>query len=122
MNNEPEFLNLSKFKTKIFKISLDDGVTMHRMKPASVQDFIDNTEIMQELGTEFDLKTEIKVLNDMLSKSFPTVPEGEFLKLEMAQMNELLDNVRKINGEDKVTEELKKGENVGSENPTETGQ
>src|SRR4051812_28489368 len=85
-----------------------DGVD-HELKPVTVEDFVENIQTMQKLGTgNLDVATEKAMLVDMLAQVLPTIGAPRLSKLTMQQLHTLIDFCREHNGEKDVPKEAVK--------------
>jgi hypothetical protein len=91
----------------------------HRLAPLTVKLFIENTKLIQAMGTTGSIDDEIGIARAMLRGVFPTLSVEDFDELSLDQMNALIDFAMKANGQKDMEEK------VGAEaegNPPKAGE
>lgn len=92
---DAKLLNLDEFSESESLNIVLNGAT-HKLQEMTVSDFI---WAQKELKRQEGLNDEVAVFESlvtMLSRQFPTVPEGEFNKLPMSKLRKLMDFVNAI--------------------------
>lgn len=75
-----------------------DGVT-HELKITTVDDFIENTRLIESLGTSATMDDEIKVIVKILCRLLPSLNEERLRKLTLPQLRKLNEWARGAGGE-----------------------
>jgi hypothetical protein len=78
----------------------------HKMRSATVMDFIENTKAVQNMPVEAGLEQEVDVIIGILTRAFPTITAEEFKKLELVKLNAILEMTRTANGEKQVADAI----------------
>jgi hypothetical protein len=92
----------------------------HPLKPVSVDDFVQNTKMLQAIegdGAE-DFEATMAHTKDLLSRAFPTMTPAIIGSMSMLQMNKLIEFAHGINGQ-KAAEVSAAA--VAAENPPKAG-
>ncbi len=114
--NSPNFLNLDEIISEGDEVSFKLNGKSHRMTEATVQDFVNNTRLLQNLGVDGDIEKETQTIVKVIKSSFPTVNEDDLMQLKMKQLSSLMEFMRQHNGEQEVEDEIyKAAEEVGLE-------
>lgn len=93
-----------------------DGVD-HPVEPITVEQFVENMQTMERLGLgNLSAKEEKDLMVQMLVQTLPSIGADRLNKLQLIQLNALIEFTRKYNGETKVADEVKK---ETTENPPE---
>ena len=79
--------------------------------PVSVETFIANMKLIQEVGQDASPEDEIRLIVTLVNKSIPTFPAEDLYKLSLEQLRGLLEFVKKFNGE---TADVAKHAEVGA--------
>lgn len=90
-----KLLNLDEFGANETLTIVLNGAE-HKLQEMTVSDFI---WAQKELKTQEDMKDELAVFESlvrMLSRQFPSVPDGEFNKLPMSKLRALMDFVNTL--------------------------
>jgi len=112
--NGPVYLDLDAIENEVEIVVKLNGKE-HALQPITVDDFIYNTKLVQDLGTNPDFEKETMTIIKMLIRAFPTMTEEELRKLPLVKLNAILDFAQKHNGskqvEESMAEEAKEVEN-----------
>ena len=95
------------------------GGVEHKLVPITLEDFVRNTKIVQDMGVTTDPETEMKLVTDMLFRAFPTMTPEITNKLTLIQLNTLMEFAQKHNGTKKVEKEA--GDDAAA-HPAQAGQ
>lgn len=71
----------------------------HVLKETTVDDFIENTALLQNLRTDGDLKAEVDVMKKLIVRAFPSITVDEIGTMTVKQMNRLVEFSRQYGGE-----------------------
>ncbi len=66
----------------------------HEMKVATVDDFIANMAMMEQLGTKPSMTEELKVMIEIISKAFPTLGREQIGKFQFSALSKIFEIVR----------------------------
>ena len=104
--NTTQYLDLDALLTveKVLKV----GGKEHKLQPVTVEGFVRNVKMVQDLGKSGDLETEMKLIVSMLSDAFPTFPESEMRKLPLDHLNKILAFAQENDGTTDVAKEAEK--------------
>lgn len=97
-------LNLDALKTEAPVAIVLDGVR-HEMKVATVQTFVDNLKLIEELGTNPSMIREIEAAKTIILRSFPTLSEEQVGNFPLDTLQQLSDLARGANDEIVTTDE-----------------
>jgi hypothetical protein len=106
MSASPTYLDLDAIETEVNLVVKLKGHE-HRMVPITVQDFIQNMQIVQSMGTAGDITKEMELLITMLDKVFPTITRDELWKLTLPQLQAMFNMAQKLGGAEAVADEAK---------------
>ena len=123
-----KLLDLDAVHTDLSDVGIKLAGAIHKLKPLSVLDYIENTKLMQRLRLEAgDMEKEFEATIEIVARSFPTIQADDLRKLTFIQLNKLVAFARQANGETAIDEavqaptpaEAPAGEvaSIGSENP-----
>lgn len=71
----------------------------HAMQPTTVQGFIDNVKLVEELGTDSSVVQEMEVMIKIITKAFPTIGEDEVRSWPLENLQSISDLARGQNAE-----------------------
>jgi hypothetical protein len=92
------------------------GGLEHKLAQVSVEDFIANTKAVEAFRNGVQgVEAEIELAIGMLKKAFPTMIDDMLRKLNILQLNKLVEFSQRNNGTKKVEEE------AAAENPPKAG-
>lgn len=111
------FLDLDAVKPEV-DVSIKINGTTHNLVPPSVEDFLENTKMIQAAATQTDLQAQFDMTIKMLIRAFPTLPEKDLRGLTLPQLNRLIEFAQEHSGEKKVSGEM---EAAAAENPPVAG-
>lgn len=82
----------------------------HRLVPITLEDFVKNTKLVEKLneGDKTDgeaLELQVNTLIDMVGRAFPTIGADRLRRLNIPQLNQLLDVAKSNNGQETVEKE-----------------
>lgn len=86
-------------------VDLDADVTInwkgvkHKLSPITVEQFIQNTKKLQEIGGKPNLEQEFEIVLVMVHNAFPTIPMADLKTIELVKLNKILEFAREYNGE-----------------------
>lgn len=113
MSNAPKYLDLDSLVGEIeFVVKLNGHE--HRLKEASVGDFIANTKQLQAMDGKLTVEDELTQLMAMILRSFPTMKQADLTSLTVVQLNKLVETAFEINGQTKTSENVKSEAEVGN--------
>ena len=92
-----KYLDLDSVDSGLEVVVKLDGVE-HKLQQVTVEDFIANTKLLQNMKAEASLEEEVEVVITMLLRAFPTMNREQLRKLSMAKLNAILDFAQKHNG------------------------
>lgn len=79
----------------------------HPLMPVSVETFVRNVKLVQELGTNPGFDKEVETIVKMLGDAFPSVGEAEFRKMPLDHLNKILSFAQDNDGTNAVDEAAK---------------
>jgi hypothetical protein len=79
-------------------IVTEDG-TRHAMKPATVQSFINNVRLVEDLGTKSSVVDEMEAMIKIIDGAFPTIGEKEIRSWPLENLQSISDLARGQNAE-----------------------
>jgi hypothetical protein len=79
----------------------------HKLKQASVADFIANTKQLQKLQGKMTIEEEFDQLIEMILRCFPTMKRDDIDGMTVPQMNRLVATAFEMNGQQEAGEALK---------------
>lgn len=88
----------------------------HEMKPATVQSFIDNVKMIEELGTNASVVEEMEAMIKIIIGAFPTIDDKEVRSWPLENLQSISDLARGQNGELVTSDEQKAKEAEDSGN------
>lgn len=117
MTSNVTYIDLDAVKPEVaLEVGLDGQ--KHALKPITVEEFIANLRLMEQMGATGSIEKETEILVEMLSRAFPTIGKERLWKLTVSQLNELLALAKRFNGQDRVSDDVKAELAAqGSENP-----
>lgn len=80
-----------------FGVTLD-GVS-HSLVLASVDDFLENTKLINSMTAETPFEEQVNITIGMLARSFPSIGEARLRKLTFPQLKKINDFARSAGGE-----------------------
>lgn len=96
-NTTQTFLDLDAILPERVGVKIN-GVT-HIIQEVSVETFIENMKLVQSVGENIAPEEEIELIVKLTSKSLPSLGEDGLKQLTLPQLRNLLEYVRKHNGE-----------------------
>lgn len=103
-----KIINIDALREETPFILVVDGVE-HKMKAPSIQDFIENTEMVEKLGVNPSLKDEFNVAVKAIKRAFPTIDEAVIRSWEIKTVEKLFAIAR---GDEAVAEKMDEEGNV----------
>lgn len=91
-------LNLDALKTEA-PVAIIVNEKRHEMRLATVQTFIDNMRMIEDLGTNPSMIREIEVAKKVILSAFPTLTEKELGDLPLDALRQISDLARGAGGE-----------------------
>lgn len=113
----PILLDLDAVETPVEVVVKLKGVE-HKLAPVTVQGFVDNIKLIEQLGLSGNVTREIEIMREILLKAFPTMT-GEIIgDLTLEQLRKLVEFAQDNNGQAKTQAEVvEKAKEEGAENP-----
>ncbi|SER25835.1 hypothetical protein SAMN05216548_1144 [Faunimonas pinastri] len=99
MTDSVKYLDLDAIDLTENEFVVKLGGVEHHLKPVTVEDFVENTKLIQSLGVSGKLEDEVDTVIQMLVRAFPTMTVEQLKKLELVKLNALLDFAHKNNGQ-----------------------
>lgn len=110
-NKPVKFLDLDAL-TSENEITIKLNGTVHKLQPLTVGDFINNTKLIQQLGTAADMETEIEAILTLLLRTFPTMKREELVNLPVQSLNAILEFANEHNGQNDAKRKTEEASNA----------
>jgi hypothetical protein len=78
---------------------------VHELKPVTFKDFLENMKDLQKVGKSPSIEEEMTLSKRMLLRAFPTLTEDDVDNLTMSQMQMIVAEAHKFNGQSEGAEQ-----------------
>jgi hypothetical protein len=118
MTDKTEFLDLDAIVSAEVVVKL--AGKEHKLKPLSVEDFIQNTIDQRALGAATQIEDEVELVLKMLNRAFPTLLVDDLRKVDLKRLWALLNFALEKNGSNQAKDEADAA-GAPTENPQTAG-
>lgn len=98
-------INIKDLATKSPLTIVDTNEVRHEMKPATVQSFIDNVKMVEDMGTNVSAVDEMEAMIKIILVAFPTMSDEMIRSWPLEALEQISDLARGQGGEIVTTDE-----------------